>query len=153
MQGINTLENLVKSNANSATIKFDGKPAIIFGRDEAGEFILTDKSGFGAKTYNGKFKSIKELANVIGNRKGEGREELVKIYQTIWPLLEKDTPIKFRGFVQADLLYISPPKVVDNFYVFTPNVVTYKVPVSSDLGNLIKDSTYWFGSSYFFTGC
>ena len=140
MQGLETLENLVKSDANSATIKFDGKPAIIFGRNQVGEFILTDKSGFGAKTYNGKFKSIKELEKVVGSRKGEGREELVQIYKTIWPLFERDTPKNFRGFIQADLLYTSVPKLVDNFYIFTPNVVTYKVPVDSDLGNLIKVS-------------
>ena len=39
----------IEQQPNSVTIKWDGSPAVIFGRNEKGEFVLTDKSGFGAK--------------------------------------------------------------------------------------------------------
>ena len=38
---------------------------VIFGRNEQGEFVLTDKSGFGAKTYRGRVTSPKELQDML----------------------------------------------------------------------------------------
>jgi hypothetical protein len=140
IQGISALENVIKTNAKSATIKWDGTPGIIWGRDSSGNFILTDKSGFSAKTYDGKFKNIKELETSISNRKGGGREKLIGVYKKIWPILEKSIPENFVGFIQGDLLYTSVPKIVNDFYVFTPNIVTYKISVDSDIGQKIKKS-------------
>ena len=58
----------VEQQPNTVTIKWDGSPAVIFGRNEKGEFILTDKSGFGAKGYNGKVTSADGLENMLLNR-------------------------------------------------------------------------------------
>ena len=59
----------MKTNPQEATIKWDGSPALIFGRSSEGEFILTDKSGFGAVTYDGKAKSAEALKQMFLNRK------------------------------------------------------------------------------------
>jgi hypothetical protein len=40
----------------------------------------------------------------------------------------------------GDLLYYNTPKVIDSKYTFTPNIVTYKVDVNSDLGKRISQS-------------
>ena len=63
-QAMVNLKNTV-NNPSEATIKWDGKPAVIFGRNERGEFVLTDKSGFGAKGYDGLAKSTAHLEKVM----------------------------------------------------------------------------------------
>ena len=62
----------VETSPKSISIKWDGSPAVIFGRNENGEFVLTDKSGFTAKGYNGKVTSGDDLDQMFLNRaKGE----------------------------------------------------------------------------------
>lgn len=124
---------------DAITIKWDGKPAIIFGRDAEGRFILTDKSGFTAKGYNGLVTSPKAMALMFHSR-GAGREELVDMMVDLWPLLEHAVPKNFKGFVQGDLLYASTPAEKNGEFVFTPNTVTYKVDARSPLGQKIAGS-------------
>ena len=53
---IDSIIGLAKGNTQSLTIKWDGSPAVIFGRDDKGDFVFTDKSGFVAIGYDGKSK-------------------------------------------------------------------------------------------------
>ena len=118
------------------TVKWDGKPAIIWGRDENGQFVLTDKSGFGAKGYQGRATSMQQLAGIMSQRGGE-RGELIGIYAKLWPLLEAATPEKFKGYIQGDLLYTTTPPEVSGAYEFKPNFVEYRIPAASRLGQAI----------------
>jgi hypothetical protein len=122
------------------TVKWDGKPAIIFGRKPSGEFVLTDKSGFLAKGYDGLATSPEHIAKIMAQRGGE-RGELVAVYQRLFPMLRRAVPQDFRGYIQGDLLYSSTPQRIGNQWVFQPNTVKYAVPVDSDLGKKIADST------------
>ena len=54
LRAVDALRNLEKGGHKEVTIKWDGSPAIVFGRDENGDFILTDKNGYVAKGYDGK---------------------------------------------------------------------------------------------------
>ena len=75
---VRALESLIKlerGGHENVTVKWDGSPAIIFGRDNNGSFILTDKSGFGAKGYDGKSKSARELSKMLMNRPGASNPE------------------------------------------------------------------------------
>jgi hypothetical protein len=121
------------------TVKWDGKPAIIWGRDEHGEFVLTDKSGFGAKGYQGRATSIQQLAGIMNQRGGE-RGELIGIYAKLWPMLEAATPDNFKGYIQGDLLYTDTPPEVSGAYEFKPNFVEYRIPAASRLGQAIGAS-------------
>ena len=77
-RALESIRNFEKGGYNDVTIKWDGSPAIIFGRNNAGEFILTDKSGFTAKGYDGKSKNANDLENMLlGRRKGQ---EIAKIW-------------------------------------------------------------------------
>jgi len=60
----------------ATTVKWDGKPAIIFGRKPTGEFVLTDKSGFLAKGYDGLATSPEMIQQIMSQRGGE-RSELI----------------------------------------------------------------------------
>lgn len=122
------------------TVKWDGKPAIIFGRKPLGEFVLTDKSGFLAKGYDGLATSPEQIAKIMTQRGGE-RGELVAVYQRLFPMLRRAVPQDFRGYIQGDLLYSSTPQKIGDRWVFQPNTVKYTVPAESDLGQKIADST------------
>ena len=138
-QAIDGIKRSAEEPAKVNTIKWDGKPAIVFGRDDSGQFILTDKGGFVATGYNGMATSAKDMARVFSNRKGD-YTDLIGVYQKLFPLLQRAVPQHFKGFVQADLLYSATPPVQDNSYVFTPNQVTYRVSADTPLGKEIGNS-------------
>ena len=128
----------------TATVKWDGKPAIIFGRNPKGEFVLTDKGGFLKSGGVGLATSPKQMADVLAQRKGGGREELAQLYADLWPVLEKATPKNLKGYLQADLLFHpqKPYAEQDGKLVFEPNTVKYSVDANSDLGKRIADSKF-----------
>lgn len=127
------------ADPKTATVKWDGKPAVIFGRKPTGEFVLTDKSGFTAKGYDGLATSPEQIAQIMQLRGGE-RGELIAIYRRLFPLLRAAVPQNFKGYVQGDLLYSQPPQEQNGSYVFQPNTVKYTVPADSNLGQKIKNS-------------
>jgi hypothetical protein len=127
------------NTAETTTVKWDGKPAIIWGRKPDGRFVLTDKSGFLAKGYDGLATSPDQLARIQNMRSGE-RGELIGIYAKLWPMLEAATPSNFKGYVQGDLLYTETPPEQAGAYVFKPNFVEYRIPVASTLGEAIGNS-------------
>ena len=135
-EAIAIIEHAAENTAKTTTVKWDGKPAIIFGRNESGEFVLTDKSGFTAKGYQGRATSVAQLANIM-NQRGSGRGELIAIYEKLFPLLRAATPENFKGYVQGDLLYTEAPQEISGNYEFKPNVVEYRIPIDSKLGQLI----------------
>ena len=151
--GIKKALDIVKHTAadtgKTTTVKWDGKPALVFGRDTNGTFVLTDVSGFTARGYDGLFTSPRQVAQHLQQRdsaaEANGRPAtrvatLLPIYQQLWPMLEAAVPKNFRGYVQGDLLYTQrPPEQAGNF-VFTPNTIEYKIPVASDVGQRIARS-------------
>jgi len=142
-QGIRDALEIVKhatEKPSTVTAKWDGKPAVIFGRKPLnGEFVLTDGSGFEAKGYDGLATSPKMMADIQSRRSGD-RTELIQLYATLFPVLEAALPPNFRGYVKGDLLYMSTPPIEAGNYVFTPNTITYKIPVKSTLGQRIGNS-------------
>jgi len=135
LNGITTAAQQPETN----TVKWDGRPAIIFGRKPNGDFVLTDKAGFLAKGYDGLATSTQQIAQIMAQRGGE-RGELVALYQKLFPLLRAAVPPDFRGYIQGDLLYSNTPPVDNGAYVFQPNTVKYSVPVNSALGQQVGNS-------------
>ncbi|CAB4138138.1 hypothetical protein UFOVP328_331 [uncultured Caudovirales phage] len=138
-EALDIIKAAAENTAATTTVKWDGKPAIIFGRKPTGEFVLTDKSGFLAKGYDGMATSPDMLARIQNMRSGE-RGELIGIYTQLWPMLEQATPQNFRGYIQGDLLYTSQPPEQAGAYVFKPNFIEYRIPVTSKLGQAIGNS-------------
>ena len=133
----------------TTTVKWDGKPALIFGRDNNGTFILTDVSGFTAKGYNGLFTSPKQVTQHLAARDADAAalgkpatrvRDLAPIYNKLWNMLDSAVPSNYRGFVQGDLLYMTTPPLEAGNYVFTPNTIEYKIPANSDVGKRIGAS-------------
>ena len=133
------MQHAAEDTRKTTTVKWDGKPAIIWGRKPTGEFVLTDKSGFGAKGYDGLATSPEQIARIMNQRGGE-RGGLIAIYQKLFPMLRAATPENFKGYIQGDLLYTETPPEVSGAYVFKPNFVEYKIPAASKLGQRIGAS-------------
>lgn len=140
---LSALEGMKRAAENpmdNTTIKWDGKPAIIFGRKPNGDFVLTDKGGFLKAGGAGLATSPEQMADILAQRRGGGREELAALYAKLFPLLRQAVPQNFRGYIQGDLLFASTPPVQKGNYVFTPNTVTYTVDASSEIGKKIGNS-------------
>jgi hypothetical protein len=139
----------VGQDPSTTTVKWDGKPAIIFGRKADGTFILTDVAGFTAKGYDGLFSSPQKIAQQMAARdaaaaaKGNAAtrtQQLTPIYAQLWPKLEASLPKNFRGYIQGDLLYMSTPTLEAGNYVFMPNTIEYRIPAASEVGRRIGAS-------------
>jgi hypothetical protein len=131
------------SDVSDVSIKWDGTPAVIFGRDDAGDFILTDIAGFSAKGYDGKVKSAQDLESMLLNRGKDAdanRRKFAAGMAKIWPSFEQATPATMRGFIHGDLLYKDTPALKSGHYIFTPNKVTYAVKQQSVIGKRIAQS-------------
>jgi hypothetical protein len=138
-EALSIIQHAGENTRKHTTVKWDGKPAIIFGRKPDGTFVLTDKSGFTAKGYDGLATSPEQIARIMNMRGGE-RGELIGIYAKLFPLLRAATPENFKGYIQGDLLYTETPPEVSGAYVFQPNFVEYKIPAGSTLGQRIGAS-------------
>jgi len=149
IRALDALASLATEEGQKTTsLKWDGSPAVIFGRDQNGQFVFTDKSGFTAKGYEGKAKSPEELENIFVNvRKTAKGKEVTPDYMNFvgnlknaFTIFEKATPQDVRGYFFGDLLYTQTPKLVDGKYEFKPNIVNYKIDSSSDIGKRIAQS-------------
>ena len=141
-EGINFLEELAKmlgGNAKSkvnATVKWDGAPAIICGKNpENGKFFVGTKS-----VFNKLPKINYTNADIDKNHTGGAGEKLKIALKYL-----KGLPI--RGILQGDMMFgPSDTKTEtikgENYITFTPNTITYAVPVDSDLGRKIKESNF-----------
>lgn len=129
------------SDSGDVAIKWDGNPTVYWGREPSGEFVLVGKNGWGKQ----KSTDPEDLANFIKNSgKGEEwREKFGNDMAQIFRIMEGATPRDFRGYVFGDLLYHpgKPYQDVDGKLEFTPNLVTYSVDKSSELGKRIGGSS------------
>ena len=148
---LNQLEQMIQNdpkNKKYLTIKYDGKPAVVLGRDETGRLMFTDKPRFVAKGYNGRAYGPTELQQILTSRvpvdatadQMAERQRYAQGLSVFWDTLEQSIPKDFRGYILGDLMWspgLSRPSMVDDYYVFTPNTVTYKLHKDTDIGKQI----------------
>lgn len=116
------------------TVKWDGSPAIICGVDPAdGRFFVGTKSVF-AKGEPKVCKTTRDIEKFYS----EQPELVSKLAQSLQHLKK----LGIGGVVQGDLLFTEGDKQSadingEECLVFTPNTITYAVPVNSALGQRI----------------
>ena len=125
-------------NPNTVTIKWDGYPALIFGRGRDGKFRIMDKHMFNKKDGTGRQVFSPEQFVQYDQARGVDRSGLYGVISTIWPGLEKASR-GGKGFYWGDLLFAKPLTDQNGLYVFkaNPNGITYKVDVNSEIGQLL----------------
>ena len=136
---LSALQNI---DPKSVSVKWDGSPAVVFGYDEKGDFIFTDKNAYVAKGYDGKTKSAEDLQKMIvdrGARSGKDYSEFGSAMASVFDAAKNSIPKK-KGLYKGDMLYLKTPEKKGDNYVFKPNVVTYQIPANTELGKKIGKS-------------
>ena len=121
------------------TIKWDGYPALIFGRGDNGKFTIMDKHMFNKKDGTGRVNYSPAAFQQYDQARGVNREGLYPIINAIWKgLAAEDREL---GFYWGDLLFSKPLQEIDGLYKFraNPGGITYTVDPNSDIGQLMKN--------------
>ena len=130
-------------NPHKVTIKFDGYPALIFGRNSNGRFSIMDKHMFNKKDGTGRNVFSPEQFRQYDLARGVDRSDLHRLINEIWPGLDhasKTAP----GYYWGDLLFSKPLKKNSHgLYQFkaNPNGLAYTVQVDSEVGELMAGKT------------
>lgn len=127
----------LEKTSETVSIKWDGFPAVVFGRDANGKLVFVDKHMFD-KVAKGKmeFTTIKDY----DEERGANRSDLWAKEANLRKALEKIVPKVKDRFWMGDLLWTGTPEIVDNYYTFKPNTVEYQVKADSELGEDIGKS-------------
>jgi len=147
IRALQSLRNMAKGGQGNVTLKWDGSPAVVFGRNDNGEFVFTDKSGFVKSKGVGRTTSPDALKQELLMRSGGiNKEDPKRIafadsMAQAFGVFEKAVPKDYRGYFKGDLLYYNTPPVIDKNFVFKPQLVEYAVDVASDLGKKIAKSS------------
>jgi hypothetical protein len=129
-------------NPKTVTIKWDGYPALIFGRDSNGRFAIMDKHMFNKKDGGGRaVYSPQEFRQYDLNR-GVDRSDLHRLANEIWKGLDHASQSS-TGYYWGDLLFSHVLQADKGFFKFkaNPNGITYTVQADSEIGNLIGGKT------------
>lgn len=126
------------NNPQTVTIKWDGYPALIFGRGPDGNFTIMDKHMFNKKDGSGRQVYSPEQFIEYDRARGVNRGELYDLIANIWPGLEKEDRGS-NGYYWGDLLFSQPLQENNGLYRFraNPNGIVYTVDVKSELGKLL----------------
>lgn len=135
------LDAIIKTvrDPKTVTIKWDGYPALIFGRNSNGRFSIMDKHMFNKKDGTGRNVFSPEQFRQYDLARGVDRSDLHRLINEIWPGLDhasKTAP----GYYWGDLLFSRPlQKNSHGLYQFkaNPNGITYTVQADSELGDLM----------------
>lgn len=119
------------------TVKWDGSPAIICGTDpDDGRFFVGTKSVF-SKGQPKRCKSTKDIQTWYG--------EQPELADKLESALKYLRDLNIGGIVQGDLMFTPGDLSIvtindEDCYVFTPNTITYAVPVKSAIGQHIANA-------------
>lgn len=160
---IEALEHLrdlaTDKGSKSIRMKWDGNPQIYWGRSERnGPLVLAGHNGWARGAAS---TSPEEVEDFIANQSGapktpeekQQRDAFAKQFASLYPLFDRATPKDFVGYVYADGLFLSPPKLEDGVYTFCPNPKSqtcYHVRKESELGQRIANAQVMVvGHAYF----
>lgn len=115
------------------TSKWDGAPALMVGIDPAdGKFFVGTKSTFAKDSKV--VKSKKDIEKYYGDKEGLARK--------LEYALKYLPKLGIGNVLQGDVMFVEGDVEIaeisgEQMYVFTPNTITYAVPVESELGKKI----------------
>lgn len=121
----------LEKDPSTVTVKWDGFPAVVFGRDKGGNLVFMDKHMY-EKVSAGKmdFMSIKDY----DESRGANRSSLIDQESVIRPLLSKIVPNVRDQYWMGDLMWTGTPPVSNGAFVFKPNTVEYQVDIDQTPG-------------------
>ncbi len=149
MEGIDHPEDLIISNGSAGaervlkdlsslekdpstvSVKWDGFPAVVFGRDSKGNLVFVDKHMYD-KVSKGKmnFTTIR----AYDEERDANRTSLWEQESVLRPALEKVVPNVRDQYWMGDLMWTGTPKTDNGYFVFKPNTVEYRVKIDDTPG-------------------
>ena len=131
---LKSVRNMLAASSGSTTnitVKWDGAPAIVCGvNPENGKFFVGTKSVFN------KTPKINYTQRDINRNHGGVVAKKLSV------CLANLSRLNIKGILQGDLLFTNDLKSVsidgEKMVSFTPNTITYAVPVNSDIGRRIS---------------
>ena len=134
MEGVRRMFAQGEGEPTKISVKWDGAPAIICGTDPAeGKFFVGTKSVF-SKNEPKLCKSLKDIRKFYGEQEGLAKKLAVA--------LKYLSKLGIGNVLQGDLMFTAEDLTTaiiegQEYYIFTPNTITYAVPVDSTLGDRI----------------
>ena len=116
----------------NVTVKWDGAPAVICGiNPENGKFFVGTKSVFNVNP-----KINYSTGDILKNHDGPLASKLIVCLREL-------SKLGIQGILQGDLLFtkgdVKTTSIDEqDYYTFTPNTITYAVPVNSTIGKRIS---------------
>jgi hypothetical protein len=116
----------------NVTVKWDGAPAVICGiNPENGKFFVGTKSVFNVNP-----KINYSTGDILKNHDGELARKLIVCLREL-------SKLGITGILQGDVLFTKGDIKTANideqdYYTFTPNTITYAVPVNSAIGKRVS---------------
>ena len=134
LEGVRRMFAQGEGEPTRISVKWDGAPAIICGTDPAdGKFFVGTKSVF-SKNEPKLCKSVKDIRKFYGEQEGLAKKLAVA--------LKYLSKLGIGNVLQGDLMFTAEDLTTaiiegQEYYIFTPNTITYAVPVDSTLGDRI----------------
>jgi hypothetical protein len=168
--GLHAIERLrhMGTKGTNIELKWDGSPVVYWGRDDQGRFHMFPKNAWDymkrgtTHTKSGVSTMMNDpddVANfILGTGKAEaGREEERRAFAQglgqLWDEFEAISPKE--GYLEGGILFWpAKPAVLNattNEYDFQPNITSFHIPASSDLGKRISKATMMVAATGFYT--
>jgi len=141
-EALEILQDLTDDDRHDLSIKWDGKVALFYGRDEDGVFGMGTKGNWAKNMPMTSPEAAYEYITTAG--KGEDwRKEMGRDFIKIFPILENSVPQNFSGYVTGDLIFspvLAPKKKTPEGIQFKSNQVVYTVDPQSELGKRVAQA-------------
>lgn len=124
------------SQPQNFSVKWDGGIALYFGRNQQGQFFMTDKY----MPAKGVYPTSPEGWVEYDRNRGANRADLYNKIAAIWPGIERSVTAP-TGIFKGDLMAIGATDMTprDGNFTFGTVTVQYTVPVNSYLGRLMTN--------------
>ena len=134
------LKDLISLEKDPSTIsvKWDGFPAVVFGRDKSGNLVFVDKHMYD-KIVKGKMQFT--TIRAYDEERDANRTSLWEQESVLRPALDKVVPNVRDQYWMGDLMWTGTPKTDNGYFVFKPNTVEYRVKIDDTpgRGNSLSD--------------
>jgi hypothetical protein len=124
----------IAQNPQAVSIKWDGGIALYFGLDPQGRFFVNDK--YMPDAFFAHSPADWQKYDTQIKRSRTARPELYDKLAGFWTGL-KNLVTRAPGVYKGDLMFAHQLQPVNDMFIFKPVTVEYRVPVNSELGQLI----------------
>ena len=140
-EAVDILSDITNDETSDVSIKWDGKVALFYGRDENGTFMMGTKGNWAKNTPATTPEEIRDYIANGGDQdfRGPMSQDLFQIF----PYLEESFPTSSMGFVMGDLIFspnMSPKVTTPEGIRIVTNQVTYTIDPTSAIGKRFNEA-------------